>query len=201
VERFEIDTEPRSFVLRFEFGPNKWFEDKILEKRFWHRRSKGNWQGLVSKPVKIHWKKDDLTNGITDASVALWQVFQATGDESADGYQHLKLSSEWKHLVETLESSDLSGSSFFTLFSYISSYRWVSEQESKEAYEAEADRRNKRSQGETVEDPEEEAGFEEDELIVCSHGEDLAMGIADDIYPNAIKYFSRFRMRECSWHR
>jgi nucleosome assembly protein (NAP) len=199
VDRFEIEKEPRSFVLRFEFGPNKWFEDKMLEKRFWYRRSKGTWQGLVSEPVKIHWQKDkDLTNGITDASFALWQAFQAAGDESAEGYQHLKQSPEWKKVVEAVESTDLSGSSFFTLFSYISSYRWVSEQESRAAYEAEAERRSKRSQGESVEEPAEDSVFDEDELVVCPHGEDLALGIADEIYPNAIKFFSTLRQRRRS---
>jgi Nucleosome assembly protein (NAP) len=194
VERFEIEREPRSFLLRFEFGTNKWFEDKILEKRFWYRRSKGNWQGLISEPVKIKWKKGhDLSNGITDASIALWTAFKASKNTSAHGFQKLKGGPEYKALAQKLENSDLGASSFFTLFSFISAFRYVDEKESQQAYEAEAERRQKRKQGERVEEPEDDSGLiEDDEIMVCPHGEDLAQVIADDLYPNAIKYFSKF---------
>jgi hypothetical protein len=194
VERFELDKEPRSFLLRFHFGPNKWFEDKFLEKRFWHRQSQGNWQGLVSEPVKVHWKKgNDLSNGITDASLALWEVFRAKNGSSTSGFTKLKGTSEYKALAKKLETIDLSANSFFTLFGFISAFRYVDEKESQQAYEADAERRDKRAKGEKVEEPDEEDGGTEDEdVLVCPPGEDLALAIADDIYPNAIKYFSKF---------
>jgi len=193
VERLELDKEPRSFLLRFKFDSNEWFEEQVLEKKFWYRRSKGNWQGLVSEPVKIHWKKGkDLTNGITDASFALWQAFQASGNTSGHGFQKLKSSLEYEALAEVVENSDLSECSFFTLFAYISSHRYVDEKESAQAYHAEAERHEKRKRGERVEDPEEEmAGPDEEEIRIYSHGEELAQVIADDVYTNAIKYFSR----------
>jgi hypothetical protein len=194
VERFELDKEPRSVLLRFHFGPNKWFEDKVLEKRFWHRQSKGNWQGLVSEPVKVHWKKgNDLSNGITDASLALWEVYKTKNEPSTNGFTNLKGTQQYKALAKKLETIDLSASSFFTLFGFISSFRYVDEKESQRAYEADAERRERRAKGERVEEPEEEDGNSDDEdVLVCPAGEDIALAIADEIYPNAIKYFSKF---------
>jgi len=201
VERFELDKEPRSFLLRFQFGPNKWFEDEILEKKFWHRRSQGNWQGLVSEPVKIHWKKgNDLSNGLTDASLALWEAFKSKNQSSINGFASLKGTTAYKALAKKLETIDLSANSFFTLFGFISSFRYVDEKESQQAYEAEAERREKRARGERVEEPEDEDGSTDDEdILVCPQGEDIALGISDDIYPNAIRYFSKFKYR-CKIH-
>lgn len=191
-ERFEIETEPRSFVLRFEFGANKWFEDTVLEKRFWHRRSKGSWQGLISEPVKIHWKKGhDLSGGITDDSVALWEAFQKGSDKSSEGFAKLKGSKEYNTLAKKLETIDLSDSSFFTLFAFITTFRYVDEKESLEALKAETELREQRARGERTDDPEDDPNLDDDEILVCPHGEDLALTIADDLYPNAIKYFSK----------
>ena len=71
VSRFELDDpngSPRSFSLKFGFTENEYFEDKVLEKKFWFRKTK-DWQGFVSEPVKINWKKGkDLTDGLTDAA-------------------------------------------------------------------------------------------------------------------------------------
>jgi hypothetical protein len=194
VERFELDKEPRSFLLRFEFGPNKWFDNVVLEKRFWYRRAMGSWQGLVSEPVKIHWKNgQDLSRGINDATIALWEAFKAVGNDSSQGFRKLKGAPEYKALAKKLENSDLSDSSFFTLFAFISTYRFVDEKESREAYQAEAERRDRRKNGETIEEAEDDSDFAQDEeILVCPHGEDLAQVIADDLYPHAIKYFSKW---------
>lgn len=81
VTRFEVSPdapetgEPRSVKITFSFQENPWFEDRILEKKFWHRRGKDGWTGLVSDPVRIHWKKGkDVTEGLLDEVVNLFGV-------------------------------------------------------------------------------------------------------------------------------
>ena len=78
VERFEVTDEecgePRSVKLTFNFKPNEWFEDKVLEKRFWWRASEDGWSGLVSEPVNIKWKEKDLTEGLLGMAVSLWNL-------------------------------------------------------------------------------------------------------------------------------
>jgi hypothetical protein len=195
VERFEIDAQPRSFAIRFEFSENPWFEDKILEKKFWVRRAADNWTGLVSEPVKIHWKKDmDLTHGVTDAAVKLWESSKKMAN-GAIGMGKAKGTPEYDALVKKLESSDMSMSSFFTLFSYISAKRFVSADESAKANAAEADRRKRRAAGEKVDEPVEDDTVNEDvDTMVCPYGDDLATFLAEDLFPNAIKYFSKLKV-------
>jgi hypothetical protein len=192
VDRFEIDAQPRSFALRFEFSENQWFEDKVLEKRFWVRRATDNWTGLVSEPVKIHWKKDmDLTHGVTDAAVTLWESSKKLSNGTI-GMSKARGTPEYDILVKKLESSDMSMSSFFTLFSYISAKRFVTAEESAKANAAEIDRRKKRAAGNKVEEPvEAEATTEDVDTMVCPYGDDLASFLAEDLFPNAIKYFSK----------
>ncbi len=66
VSRFELDMDetngdPRSFAIRFEFAKNAYFEDTVLEKRFWWCQS----LGFVSEHVEISWKDGkDLTEGL-----------------------------------------------------------------------------------------------------------------------------------------
>ena len=65
IKRFEVDNDPehgdpRSFTLDFEFNNNIYFEDVVLEKSFWYRRSKDGWAGLVSEPVTPRWKEQNI---------------------------------------------------------------------------------------------------------------------------------------------
>lgn len=80
VERFEIEGaehgEPRSIKLTFTFKLNEWFEDEKIEKKFYWRTSKDGRSGLVSEPVVIHWKERDLTEGLLDMAVKLWEKEQ-----------------------------------------------------------------------------------------------------------------------------
>ena len=70
--RFELDEDPekgdpRSLQFVFRFSTNEYFTDEVLVKRFWHRNSKTGWSGLVSDPVRIHWKNGkDVTGGALD---------------------------------------------------------------------------------------------------------------------------------------
>ncbi|KAK3076979.1 hypothetical protein LTS18_011505, partial [Coniosporium uncinatum] len=94
LSRFEIDDDegnsggdgsggsPRSFSIRFEFAAdkNEWFENEVLEKKFWYRRGRDGSVGLVSEPVRIRWRKGrDLTNGLGEAACRLWEARRKTG--------------------------------------------------------------------------------------------------------------------------
>ncbi|KUI71767.1 Protein SET [Cytospora mali] len=136
VTRFEIENggqgDPRSLCFRFEFGGNDHFEDKVIEKKFWHRRSKGGWSGLVSEPVEIHWKKGkDLTGGLLGTVKKVWAAQQAeikTGDANPKD-----LTADERALKKKIENTGLGGLSFFAWFGYVG--RNVSAVESQEATE------------------------------------------------------------------
>ena len=201
VQRFEIDEpegSPRSFVLRFTFAPNIYFEDAVLEKRFWYRRSLDGWAGLVSEPVKIHWKEGkDLTGGLTDAAVALFEArtklhATANGDTKAPE----KELPEYKALTQKMEESEDSSLSFFTFFGYVSNHRWVTAEESQQAHQAVKTRLDNLSNGKK---PSSDEAIDEDddedwqETEVFPQSEEIATIIADDMWPSAIKYFSTLR--------
>jgi hypothetical protein len=193
VERFEIDKAPRSFSVKFSFDSNEWFEDKTLEKNFSYRRAQDGWTGYVSEPVKIHWKKGkDLTHGLTDAAVKLWEA-KKKQDKTANGSGPKPSSGlpEHRELVKKLERHDPTSAGFFTLFGFVSDRRYVTAEESTAAVAADKERRAKILAGETVpEIAEDEDVPEHTDVEVCPHGADLATVLMEDVWPNAIKYFS-----------
>jgi Nucleosome assembly protein (NAP) len=200
IERFDDATEsPRSFklVMRFDKERNKWFEDETLEKPFYFRRARDSWTGLVSEPVKVNWKKGkDLTNGLTDAAVALWKARQAVNADSTSPQAQAKLS-EHKAVAKKLEINDPSVSSFFSVFGYVSERRYVSVSENAEASKKLKARRDAKAKDlidddEAAEQAELERAEVEQEVEVCPHGSDIANFIAEDLYPDAIKYFSTY---------
>lgn len=181
---------PRSFKLRMEFKPNDDFEDTVLEKEFSHRRGKDGWSGLVSEPVKIHWKKGkDLTEGLTDGALALWEARKKAGDMAAKGLP------EYTSLAEKVEHLNGAGTSFFTWFGWVSGHRYVTAEESAAANAEHAKKREalKASTKPAAEEEEDEPEDEEDDEDVEVHeaGEMLAVSFADDLWPNAIKFFTQ----------
>ncbi|OCL15107.1 hypothetical protein AOQ84DRAFT_307784 [Glonium stellatum] len=195
ITRFEIDDpkgSPRSFSVKFGFGLNEHFEDKVLEKKFWFRRSQGGWMGLVSEPVKIHWKKGkDLTGGLTDAAVKLWDAkLKAAGSANGDAKAKASSLPEYKALMKKIEQGEEASLSFFAWFGFVSSWRYVSAEESEAATAAELERREKRKKGEKVEDePEDEPDNDHQQTEVYPPGEEIATIIAEDLWPQAIKYY------------
>lgn len=195
VTRPEIDDlagSPRSVHIKFTFTPNEYFEDEVLEKTFWWRRAADNWTGLVSEPVKIHWKKgSDFTKGLTDAAYNLWQKKQKQSNGATNG--DAKKLPEEAALARKLENAGEETTSFFTMFAFVSERRYVSADESAKANAAQKERRERKRNGEEViEPPPEEVDSAEQEVEVCPHGADIAMVMAEDIWPNAIKYFSEY---------
>lgn len=199
VERFELNDpkgSPRSISLKFGFKENEYFEDKVLEKKFWFRKTK-DWAGLVSEPVKIHWKKgQDLTEGLTDAAFKLGEERKKANIDTASN-EARKAETEtatYKDLVNKIETCTEGSISFFGLFAFVSSYRFVSAAESEAVTKEDNEEMDKIRRGEPVDDDEEEE--EEDfvdyqEAEVFPSGDELATIIAEDMWPNAIKYYKQ----------
>lgn len=186
--------DPRTITVKFTFKNNEYFEDETLEKTFYFRRARDNWTGLVSQPIKINWKKGkDLTKGLTDAAYNLWQKKPAQSSSNGDA-KPLPEESALRRKLETLGEES---TSFFTFFSFVSERRFVSGDESTEAIKAEKGRRDHKAKGDQVDDVKpDEDGFEEQDFEVCPHGAELAMTLAEDVWPHAIKYFGKFSAAE-----
>lgn len=195
VRRPELDVkgsgDPRSLHFKFEFRPNDDFEDTVLEKTFWYRRAKDGWTGLVSEPVRVNWKTGkDITQGLTDMARALFEARTKAGDMTATNLP------EYKALKEKVEHWNGMNTSFFTWFGSVSGRRWVSEEESIKANEEEDARKEKRKAGQKVEQPE-EAESGDDELVeVHQAGDELAIALAEDLWPNATRFFTQAQEME-----
>lgn len=187
--------DPRSVSIRFEFAENEYFEDRVLEKKFYYRRARDGWTGLVSEPVPIKWKKDrDLTGGLLD--LVIKAEASAKANEGKAG-----LTPEQKALKKKIESTGMGGLSFFAWFGFIG--RRISAEESAEATALELQKRNRRKgqrrggKMEEEEESESEDGEDEDEddvgmsLEIFPDGDDLAVAFTEDLWPGAIKYFTQ----------
>lgn len=193
------EASPRSLKISFEFKPNDDFEDTVLEKQFWYRRAKDGWTGLVSEPVKVHWKKGkDLTEGLGDAAIKLWEARKKAGDMTKkEGQEYDSV----KKLVEELSGG--AATSFFTWFGWVSGRRYVSEEESAAAQKEYREKMEKRRKGEKVDMTEEEedeqetfAANDDSDVEVHEAGEEIAIGIAEELWPNAIKFFTQAQEME-----
>jgi len=197
VSNFEIDIpngDPRSVSIKFEFSENEYFEDKSLEKRFWHRRAKDGWTGLVSEPVGIRWKKErDLTGGLLDLVVKAWEKEKNSSGNAKP--KTTELSPEQKTLKKKIDNTGMGGLSFFAWFGFIG--RRVSAEESAEAVAAEQAKRKARKEGTKfpAEETEEEDEDEEDDwgmnLEIFPDGDELAIAFTEDLWPGALKYFTQ----------
>lgn len=197
VSRFEIDDpkgSPRSFSIKFSFSDNEHFFNKELEKKFWYRKSR-DWAGLVSEPVKIVWKKgQDLTEGLTDAAYELAQAKKTlakTLGTKAKAKAEADLP-EYKALATKIEENTEGAPSFFTWFGFVSSYRWISPEESEAADKEEKERLDKLKRGEKLDDEEDEDEDDIDyqETEVFPQGDECATLLAEDMWPSALRYYS-----------
>lgn len=198
VSRFELDDpkgSPRSFSLKFGFSENEYFEDSVLEKKFWFRKTK-DWAGLVSEPVKINWKKGkDLTSGLTDAAYELGEERRKLAINTSNGEARKKeaKTKAYKELSQKIETSTDASVSFFGLFAFVSGYRWVSAEESEQVTKEDQEKLEKIKRGEKVdetEDEDDEDPQDYQEIEVFPGGDEVATVIAEDIWTNAIKYYS-----------
>jgi hypothetical protein len=208
VSRFELDEDekkgdPRSVAIRFEFAENEHFEDSVLEKKFWWRMGKDGFAGLVSEPVEIKWKEGkDLTDGLLGLVKAVFDEQRAKPKQESKGKKEkVELTEKQKALKEKIDQTGMGGVSFFAFFGYVG--EWVSAEESRQALEEEKEERRKRKAGEKVEkkkdedvemdddDDDELDDEDDDDLEIFPAGDVVAMAIADDLWPGALKYFSK----------
>lgn len=170
VTRFEVPHhapetgEPRSLKIVFSFRENPLFEDQVLEKTFWYRRGKDGWTGLVSDPVRIHWKiGKDVTEGLLDEAVNLFEVTVQIKDvegqmANQSGKDHSiqerldELSTLHQNLADKLANNlkniPQDAVSFFAWFGYRG--REVSAEESAEANRKETHMRNNLKSGNEI---------------------------------------------------
>ncbi|KAI9777477.1 MAG: hypothetical protein M1839_008889 [Geoglossum umbratile] len=197
-----VSGSPRSVAIKFEFSPNEWFDNEVLEKKFWYRRAKDGWTGLVSEPVKIDWKKGkDLTEGLTDAAVKAWETenkeASSPNGDKLKGKAVAEKKTPAQAVLEKL-AADTSQGSFFSWFGFRG--RKVNAEESAEATKEDEERRAKIRKGEKVSsDADREPGEvqaeedleEEENDLVFPAGEELAIAISEDLFPGALKYFTQ----------
>jgi len=194
--------EPRSLQFTFRFSENEWFSDKELTKIFYFRYGKDGSAGLVSEPIKINWKspEKDLTQGLTDAALTLWNAQKSNPSQQLDGVlandaRHARDAAakqlpEYQALVKKLETSVEGTISFFNFFSYRG--RWISAAEHNEAKAELLAKRKAAQAGQDVDeedDDDEDEDFTEEAVETFPAGHEVAVTIAEDIYPNAIDYF------------
>ncbi|KAI9822662.1 MAG: hypothetical protein M1827_000381 [Pycnora praestabilis] len=210
VARFEISPgptsnapdqgSPKSVSFKFTFAPNEWFQDDVLEKKFWFRRASDGWSGLVSEPVKINWKQGkDITEGLLDAAVRLWEAEKKiptdTNDKSKKGEKKRKTLLEHDALVKKISSTTQGSLSFFAWFGFRG--RNISAEESILAVKEEELRRQEIKNGgkmaarPDVEDSNEDDDVAEEDREVFPGGEELAISISEDLWPGALKYFTQ----------
>ncbi|KAI4863231.1 nucleosome assembly protein [Hypoxylon rubiginosum] len=204
VSHFDIENggkgEPRNFSIKMEFSENEWFENKVLEKKFWHRESKDGDAGLVSEPVPIKWKSadKDLTQGMLDLAVKVWENDKKQGQSDSTKVKKEKdYTPDEKALKEKVNATSRGAVSFFAWFGFRGLN--ISEEESRLAVEKEKKERADRAAGKVPDlqevDDEEDEDEDEDEdpfeLEIFREGDELAIEISEDLWPNAIKYFTQ----------
>lgn len=214
--------EPRSlrFIFEFQSGDENPFfsNEKIVKDFYWRsqvtKSAKGKrrtWEGLVSEPVRINWKGDkDLTKGLLDAACDLAEAEKKQGGDrkKLPEYESLvKKVSEVEAAAIAAEEGDEDdedpespvGASFFAFFGYRG--REITAEQSKEAAKEQAERWAKIAKGEPVEDEDEDEDDDDEEdddaddledAEIFPDGEELAIALAEDLWPNALKYYGWF---------
>ncbi|KAG6210705.1 hypothetical protein E4U35_004528 [Claviceps purpurea] len=183
VERFELPNgHPRSFSLKFEFSENGYFENSVLEKKFWWRCAKNGQESYVSEPVEIKWKPGkDLTHGLLDLAKKIYEEEKAgKSDEKSPAKEAL---------VNKLDDTQIDTISFFNMFGYRG--RYITAENSATAFKELEEKRKAHKEGkppvEEMEDDDDDD--DEDEYEIYPNADELAVAIAEDLYPDAIRYF------------
>jgi len=200
-EESDLSADPRSVAIRWEFAENEHFENKVLEKKFWYRRTDYGWAGLVSEPVEIKWKskEKDLTGGLLGLVIECWEEEQTQNLGSNGAKKPNKgITEKQRILKKKIENTGMGGMSFFAWFGFIG--RRVTAEQSREATRLENEKVEKRKNGVKAEVSKPETEKEEDddededlsyELEIFPDGDDIAVAITEDLWPGAIKYFSK----------
>ena len=193
VERYQVTSEsegePRSLRFTFTFDANEHFDAQTLVKDFEYKPSDDGPGNLVSKPVSIKWKskKTDLTKGCLDCAVEL---------EAAEGSMKLKKGGQEIDLVEReglwqyeklreklqkMEETDKDDPSILNWFGF----RGAVDDSVKLA---ENGANGDKVAGEESEDEDIDRVLD---VEIFPAGEEVAICLAEDLFPNVMDYFMR----------
>lgn len=190
VERYQIksDTEgePRSIRFTFHFAENNYFSDTTVVKDFEYKAFGDGPGGYVSTPLNFKWKKQAKKQGLNaflDLAEQLYQAEQALvsngGIEQKEReslWQYEKLREEMEKEEDKAEEND--GHSFLEWFGYRGAVNTAPKSKPKNG-DAEGDSDD--------EDEDEDDGMLDVEIFPA--GEDVAIAIAEDLWPNVMDYF------------
>ena len=193
VERYQIKSategEPRSLRFTFEFGDNEFFEDKKLVKVFEYVPSEDGPGSLISKPVPIKWKskKKDLTEGLLGSAVDLYEAEQAMKlREDGKEIDMVERHGLWQYekLREKLEKAEASNEqpSIMAWFGFRGAVA-----KRPEPAEPEVENGANGTVEGDFELDEEDQGLLEVEIFPA--GEEVAIGLAEDLWPDVMDYF------------
>lgn len=180
VERYQIksDTEgePRSLRFTFEFEKNEFFEDSIVVKDFEYRvREDGG--SLVSRPVTFHWTNKAKKSGVNKLLDLTEQLYKAEEAFAEGQIEKKERESLWQYekLREELERQEDSSEEpgFLNWFGFRGAVDVPAVKE---------------------QDEEEDEDIEEDgtlDVEIFPAGDDIALALAEDLWPNVMDYFIR----------
>ena len=210
VDRFEIKSEtsgqPQSLRFTFEFGKNVYFEDEKLVKDFRYRDyNDGGLCGMISEPVPIKWKskKVDPTKGLLDEAHALYGSEKACRVKKGKSvidlvereglWQYEKLRSKMEELDN---DPDFVSPSFFNWFGYRGIQPPVAPVGVKKTNgetESGIEHQTGKVDDEEEEDDDDAGGLLDVEI--APEGEQLAIALAEDMWPNIINYYCESAFR------
>jgi len=161
-----------------------------LVKEFHHQSTNKGSEGLVSTPVAIKWKKGnkcDVTGGLLDAAVELYQAEQTlTAGKNNVVVDRVERESLWQHekLGEKLDAIPDERPSFFNWFGYRGAI----------PNKTEVANSDKENDDMDASDVEEEDGRDLD-VEIFPGGDEIAIALAEDLWPNVMDYFSESGMQ------
>ena len=176
------------------------------------------WEGLVSDPVRIKWKKSmDPTKGLLDAACDLTDAEKVVCEKNAKRSlsvedrvnlpEYEKLVGKVQELetgVENTGEGDDDGgernpmnTSFFAWFGYRG--KVITAEESAVADQEDTERWERISKGEKDDEDDEASDDDDDDddddedgmvdVEIFPDGEELAIFLGEDVWPNALKYY------------
>lgn len=188
----ETEGEPRSLRFEFTFADNDHFDACTLVKELeWKPSETGDGPGnLVSKPVPIKWKgkKNDLSKGMLDMAVELEAAEEAM--KLKKGGKEIELVEreglwQYEKLREAIEKSEEAGDEQPTWLNWFG-FRGAVEKRSE-------DKEKNGENGANEEDEDEDMDDFDPGLLdveIFPSGEDIAIALAEDLFPDAMDYFS-----------
>jgi hypothetical protein len=198
--------EPRHLKFTFVFEDNELFKGGELVKEFEYRSSSAGETeddavpgSLVSKAVAIPWKskKNDLTRGMLDMAVELEKAEEAMRVKK--GGKEIELVEreglwQYEKLREAIEKSMEAGDeepTFLNWFGFRGAVEKRSEVPAKKESNGGA---AKEEAGDGDDDTDDEMDDFDDGMLdveIFPAGEDVAIALAEELWPNAIDIFSK----------